>query len=135
MITVGVEQLLAHVIGDFLLQSYTMAVRKCQSFPWALLHATVYMVPFAIWLRPSGKAMLVMWLSHALIDHYRLARYVTFAKNQIFSPWWKDGFDTWARCSDTGFPPEAPKELTTWLNIISDNILHVMINALALAFL
>ncbi len=42
---------------------------------------------------------------------------------------------TWEQCHDTGYPPNTPKFLSVWLMIITDNLLHIIINALALKYL
>ena len=40
------EQLLAHLVGDYVLQTDHMAVRKTKSFAVACWHAFVYSIPF-----------------------------------------------------------------------------------------
>lgn len=96
------------------------------------MHAVLYSLPFT-WLGPSVPAWVVICVTHFLIDRYRLARYVVFAKNWLFSP--LSERTPWHECQATGNPPDAPIWLAGWLTIICDNVLHVGINGLALALL
>lgn len=114
------EQLLAHLVGDYILQPDWLSKRKLTSWFWALVHGLFYSLPFLL-LRPSWLAWGIILLSHALVDRYRLAHYVTRFKNRI---WWGDGY-----------PAETPDYLRVWLTIITDNTVHLLINYLCLRFL
>lgn len=128
-------QLLAHLVGDYLLQSDWMAVNKKKPgvLGWAALttHAAWYTVPFGL-LAESWQAMVAIGLSHALIDRYRLPQFLVWLKNQLSPPsewlYWKD-------CRETGSNPDRPIWLTTWLLIIVDNTLHLLINGAILYYL
>lgn len=122
-------QLILHLIGDYITQTDYMANNKTKSLPIAFLHAFVYTVPFII-LTQSPIALLVILVSHAIIDHYRLARYVIFAKNYLNDPTLK-----WEDCSKTGYHNSRPEWLTVWLLIIADNTLHLTINYIAISYL
>ena len=125
-------QLIAHLIGDYLLQSGWMANNKTKrSFP-AAVHACVYFLPFLVIFRPSLAATAVMIGTHFVIDRWRLARYVGFAKEFIAPP---ASWTAWSDCSETGFHKATPQFLAVWLMIIVDNSMHLVINALALAYL
>lgn len=76
------DQLVAHAVGDYLLQSDWMAQGKTANWAPAAAHALVYGLGFLVF-RPSLVAFLVILGSHYLIDRYRLARYVVWAKNFI----------------------------------------------------
>lgn len=78
-------QILAHLIGDYLLQSHWMAENKVKAWWPALVHALLYSALFAL-LAPSVCSWLVIFSTHLLIDRYRLARYVVWAKN-LLAPW------------------------------------------------
>lgn len=119
------EQLILHLIGDYVTQSDWMAQRKTSSSWAALCHATVYSIPFL--LIGSLRAFLIIWSTHFLIDRFRLARYVVFAKNFLGWPW-----PTWSDCKGTGYPSERPAWLAVWLLIAADNTLHLAINYAAL---
>lgn len=122
------EQLLLHGIGDYLTQTDWMARKKTSSWFAALLHAFVYALPFL--LIGSIQAVLVIFGTHAVIDRYRLARYVIFAKNWINEPSIR-----WRDCNQTGYSNAMPDWLSVWLMIIADNVIHLTINYLALRFL
>ncbi len=123
------EQALLHLIGDYITQTDWMANNKTKKFWIALLHAIIYAIPFLL-LKPSLFAFFVIIVTHALIDHFRLARYVIFAKNLI-----TDWSLTWKDCQVTGYPSATPIWLSVWLVIIADNTLHLTINYVALRWL
>lgn len=152
------DQLVAHAIGDYILQSHWMATQKTKQSFAAAMHALFYAIPFAF-MRPSLLALAVIIGTHFLIDRYRLARYLVWVKNHL-APYetftseqvpsrhdaagpggyvtqvridqhWKP----WEECSATGYSNEVPAWLSVWLLIIADNILHITINALALRYL
>jgi hypothetical protein len=125
------DQLLCHAIGDYVFQSDWMAREKTRRWLPALTHAAVYSVPF-LSLCPSFAALAVIVLSHAIIDRLRLARYLVWAKN-FASP--KRDWHPWADCAGTGYPSDRPPWLATWLLIIADNVLHVLINGAAFRWL
>lgn len=123
-------QLILHLIGDYLTQTDWMAKNKTSSMVMALIHAAVYTLPFALVFDLTVNCMLVICCSHALIDRYRLARYVVFAKN-----WLTDRTLRWADCCSTGYPSNTPAWMAVWLLIIADNTLHLTINYLAIRYL
>ena len=125
-------QLLCHLFGDYVLQSAWMANNKTKRWFPAIVHALVYLLPFILVLHPSVAAAVVMAGTHAVIDRYRLARYIAFAKEYLSV---KTEWKVWADCSGTGYYKETPPWLATWLMIIVDNTLHLTINALALTSL
>lgn len=123
------EQLLLHLIGDYVLQTDWMARTKTRSALATLTHAVVYALPFLL-LGPSMTAIGVIAGSHFLIDRYRLARHVAFAKNKL-----TDWQLTWTDCSATGFPSTVPPGQAFWLMILIDNTMHLSINYAALRWL
>lgn len=122
-------QLILHLIGDYITQTDWMAKNKTKSNVAAGAHAVVYSLPFLI-LQPSLAAFAVILGTHYLIDRYRLARFVTFAKNKVTSPSLK-----WADCNVTGYHKDDPAWLTVWLLIAADNTMHLAINYAALSLL
>jgi len=131
MLSLGV-QALAHLFGDYVLQSGWMANNKTQRSLPALVHATVYTTVFACLLQPSLASLMVIGGTHFFIDRFRLARYVVFAK-EFIAP--RSSWPHWEDCKATGLPGAVPPWLAVWLMIIVDNTTHLTINALALAYL
>lgn len=128
------DQLLAHAIGDYILQSHWMATNKTKSSLVAFYHAATYAIPFHF-LDPSFPAIVVIVGSHFAIDRWRLARFVVALKNLLFSsPSEYERLQTEIDM-DTGCPREVPLRLAVWLLIIVDNIIHVLLNGLALKYL
>lgn len=122
------DQLLAHAVGDYVLQSDWMANEKATKVFAALAHALSYTLPFLL-LTSSPYALGFIACTHFAIDHWRVARYVVWAKN-LPSP--KSYRFPWADCQATGYHKDRPAWLATWLLIIADNVLHVICNGLAI---
>lgn len=85
-----------------------------------------------------------------LIDRFRLAKYVVYAKNFLCPPefWYEKVYDrhpienakwhykySWENCKANGYPSETPVWLSTWLLIIADNAIHLLVNFLAVKYL
>ncbi len=140
------EQLLLHLIGDYITQSDWMANGKTSKYLPAAVHATVYSLPFLL-LRPSWMAFAVILGTHFLIDRFRLAKYIVWLKNLVSpSSAWKEQVGeegawapayrlSWYNCTTTGYPDQTPAWLAVWLMIIADNTMHLTINYLSLQFL
>ena len=108
------EQLLAHLWGDYILQTHRMATEKERSWFWATIHGVLYGVPFIVLCRPTGPAVAALSVivgTHIIIDRFRLGK--RFKK----------------------FPVPTPDAVIIWLRIIIDNTIHLTINYLALRFL
>lgn len=110
-----------------------MANEKTKRSTAALAHVMAYSLPF-LFLRPSLAALAVMAGTHFVIDRWRLARFVCWAKNCL-APWPDPETFAWANCRGTGYPSEHPPFLAVWLLIIADNVMHVLINGAALRWL
>lgn len=123
------EQLILHLIGDYVTQTDRMANEKISDIKMAFLHAFIYSVPFFL-LDISIAAFLMIFISHALIDRYRVAKYIIYARNYLH-----DRSLKWIECKGTGYHQDKPAWLTVWLMIIADNTLHLSINYLAIAYL
>lgn len=123
------SQLVAHAVGDYVLQSHWMAVEKGRGWGAAALHGASYTVPFLL-LTHSPVALLTIGVTHTVVDRYRVAKYVVWARNTL------GGFHSpWEECSTTGMPLEVPTYLSAWLVIIVDNVIHVLINAASIRWL
>ena len=122
-------QLLLHLIGDYITQTDWMAKNKTKNSFAAGTHALVYSLPFLL-LKPSMAAFAVILGTHFLIDRFRLARFVIYAKNWTTSPSLK-----WSDASETGYHKDEPEWLSLFLLIVADNTLHLSINFAALRWL
>lgn len=122
---------LAHLVGDYLIQSHWMASEKTKRWWPAWAHAISYGVPY-LFVTRSPLALAVIVITHAVIDHYRLARYAVWVKN-LAAP--KAFRAPWTDCAATGYPSNTPLWLAVWLMIIADNTIHLAINTAAVVWL
>ena len=122
------NQLLAHLAGDYLLQSDWMAREKTTRSLPAAAHAVAYTVPFLTLTRSPRRLALIAG-SHFVIDRWRLARHACWAKNHLAPP---REWQPWEKCSTTGYGPDMPDWLAVWLMFIADNTMHGVCNWLAL---
>jgi hypothetical protein len=120
----------AHLIGDYVLQSHVMAIRKTTQWTWAFVHAGFYSLPFAALLYMLGepsRAWVAVWIiagTHAVIDRLAIAK--------RWCQWYGVGFPgIWTKAEGFQAPPPF---LGVWLIILVDNTLHLCINAAALAW-
>jgi hypothetical protein len=120
--------LIAHAVGDYLVQSDWMATEKVRRWWPAVAHAASYGLPF-LFLTRSIPALALIVVTHAVIDRYRLARHVCWVKNMVAPRRYRW---RWADCRATGYPPDKPEWMAVWLMIIADNTMHVVINSVAL---
>lgn len=126
------EGFLAHLVGDYVLQSHWMATEKVKRWLPALLHGIAYTLPFAL-ITQNPWALATIGGTHAVLDRYRLAKHVIWAKN-FLAP--KRTWTTWTEASgNAGFPAAVPAGLATALLIVVDNTLHIAINSGALTWL
>lgn len=123
------DQIIAHFVGDYILQSDWMVREKSHRWLAALVHVIFYTLPF-LFFTTNPVTLTVIAGTHLVIDRLRLARYVIWIKNY---PW--PGSRPWSECKDTGFDQDVPKHLTAWLLIIVDNIIHILINGAAISYL
>ena len=86
---VTADALVAHLVGDYILQSDYMATEKTKKSVAALAHVFMYTLPFLA-LTQSWKALLFIAGTHFIIDRWRLARYVCWLKN-FLAPRWLSG--------------------------------------------
>lgn len=122
--------ILAHLVGDYLLQSHWMATEKTRRWWPAVVHGVSYGLPF-LFVTQSPASLAVIIGTHIVIDRYRLARHVVWLKNQV-GP--RRSRPTWG--SDVaGYPADTPPWLATWLLIIADNTIHLLINLGAVVWL
>jgi len=143
------EQLLLHTIGDYWLQSDWMALNKSKKTLNCLVHCVVYTSLF-LFLTTSIWALSFIFLTHFLIDRFPIiVRKLIYWKNHF-----PCGYPEWDLCASTGYyddSPYNPKKpssdmvkkmgaprhffITIWLYIVSDNLLHLLCNFIALKYL
>lgn len=123
--------LVCHAIGDYYLQSDWMALNKGRSWAVAILHATVYTLPFLVLTR-SPLALATILSTHAVEDHFSLGRYIVFASKHL-AP--RSQWPRWADTDWTGSTPGRPLAITFWLYVVADNTLHLVVDALAIYWL
>lgn len=111
------NEFLAHLIGDYILQSHWMAVNKTKRWFPAIVHGLCYTLPF-LFLTNNFIAISIICGTHIIIDRFGLAKYIARVKNWTFT--------------ESGYPDDTPVWLWVWLNIILDNTIHLTINHLAL---
>jgi Protein of unknown function (DUF3307) len=125
-------QLISHLVGDYIFQTDHMASRKTAHHLPALLHALTYTAAFLPITRDL-RALATIGVTHFFIDRYRLARYLTYAKNLAAPREYRAQFPHHSQ--DTGYPTRTPADRTVWLMIAADNTLHLGINRLAIRYL
>lgn len=125
------EILVAHLVGDYILQSHWMSQEKTKRWFPAIVHGILYTLPFLL-ITQSPLALLTIAGTHAIIDRYRLAKQIVWLKNFIAPR----GFNSpWSKSKATGYPDETPAWLGVWLMIIADNTIHILINIAAVKWL
>lgn len=124
MTLITADQILAHMVGDYILQSHWMAMEKTKQSFAAAVHATCYTLPFAF-ITQSPIALTAILISHFFVDRFRAARFVVWLKNgYIREP-----------VTATGYRDDVPAWLSVWLLIIADNTIHLICNGVAIALL
>ncbi|WP_205327655.1 DUF3307 domain-containing protein [Glycomyces sp. YM15] len=126
-----VEGFIAHLVGDYVLQSDWAATEKTKRWWPAVVHGLTYTLPF-LFLTQSPWALAVIAGTHIVIDRYRLARHLVWLKNHIAPRGWNP---PWTKCHATGYPPEKDTGFAVALLIVADNTMHLVINSAALAWL
>jgi hypothetical protein len=123
------EQLLAHLVGDYILQTSHMAEHKIKHMGVAAYHAFIYSLPFLL-ITQSPAALAVIFGTHTIIDRYRLAAYVARFKNMAGDVKHWEEYITY-----TGYKEETPNWLAVWLVIVTDNTIHLLVNFFAIKYL
>lgn len=119
---------IAHLAGDYVVQSDWMAKEKTKGGLPAVAHAVTYAACFLPVTR-SARALAVIGGTHYVIDRYRLAKHVVWAKNQIAPATHRYPK---AEASAFGYHRDQPDWLAGWLLFLADNTMHLAINRWAL---
>lgn len=117
--------LLVHLTADFWLQSTWMATRKHQSWVAAVIHGGVYAIAFLPITR-DPLALFILFTTHTLIDHHRLATVIPRIVNWSWQDWRWRGWSNPKSYDPNDQPSYFPPQLN-WLNIVADQIMHLWI--------
>lgn len=117
------RQLLAHLVGDYVVQSDWMAAAKVVGQPHdkrsaAIAHAALYTACF-VPLTRNPLRLAVIGVTHGLLDRYRPLPALIHRKDVLLSP--------------TDWPATPAKDVPFWLHIVVDNTVHLLINEMALS--
>ena len=131
------EQLLVHLFADYWLQNDWMATNKKKRWLPAIVHGFVYTLPFLL-LTHSWVALLIIGITHIVIDHTDIVCRLNQIKNWDFR---QDNYAFLDSQKPLGVMMPVkdgyfgrPFAIRVWLIIIQDNILHLIINYLALKY-
>ena len=120
------NELIAHLFGDYVLQNHWMANKKTSSSIACLIHVFLYTICFLFVTRSIG-ALAIISITHFFIDRFSLAK-----KWPAFYGVGCNG--SLQRFFNARQIDPAPPFLTVWLAIIVDNTFHLLINHLAIAY-
>lgn len=123
------SEALAHMFGDYVVQSDWMANEKTSHHLPAAAHAASYAACF-LPLTRNSRALAAIAGTHFVIDRWRLARYVVWAKNQPVPSRYRYAF---GEAGPHGYHADRPAWMAVWLMIIADNAMHLAINHWALS--
>jgi hypothetical protein len=113
--------IVAHLIGDYILQNDYIANQKTKKTLPAIIHVLLYGIPFYFLVGFSYSLFFII-TTHFLIDRFRLAVYWI---NLINWNWKSNNF---------GFDDNKPIWMSVWLMIIYDNIFHIILNTIAIYY-
>jgi hypothetical protein len=130
MITLWI--LIAHLFGDYIIQTDWMAQEKTKRWLPAIVHGLTYTLPF-LFITTSIPALLIIGGTHVILDRYRVAKYMVWAKNQLAPKAWR--YSLAEAKENSGAPKGQPAYMAVWLMIIMDNTVHLAINLLAVLYL
>lgn len=110
------EQLILHLLGDYIIQNNWMAMNKTRytliGYISCLIHAITYSLPFLLLTNGFNEAWFTIFLTHLIIDKFRLPKIIIMIKD-------------WDFRGQTPF----------WLLIVVDNTIHLIINYLSIKYL
>jgi|SRR6478609_8390071 len=115
------RRLIAHLIGDYIIQSDYLAQAKTHRTGYGVKAATAHALLYTACFLPLTRNPLrlaIIGVTHGLLDHYRPLPKLIHAKDKALSP--------------RGWPATRPSELPFWLHIVVDNTTHLLVNEVAL---
>jgi hypothetical protein len=134
----------AHMFGDYVVQTDHMARNKVKTAdaPDGVLEAAQHALIYSLCYLPvtrSPKALAVIGSTHYVIDRYRLAKKVVWARNQLAPsesryPYAEAGpFGQRMGQFDGEVVAMSPDWLSGWLLFLCDNAMHLAINEWAIS--
>lgn len=111
------EQLLCHLVGDYVLQNTWMAWNKGKQWLPAIVHASIYTAVF-LCVTTSLPALAAIGGTHLLLDRFQLPKY-----------WYN------IVRSKEKEQPQSTFGFQVGIYIVIDNTFHLIINYLALEYL
>lgn len=141
----GITFILCHMVGDYVLQNNWIANRKTSDIRIAFLHGVLYTAPFGVLMlaiaptRPPAGVWDYVWVvlifvvTHAFIDRYRLVKPLIWAINQVAPR--EHRYPYAEAMANGGYSKSTPVWLSTWLMILVDNSIHIVIGLLAFILL
>ena len=119
------EQLLLHLLGDYIIQNDNVALNKkkkgFKNLMYCVFHCVTYALPFL--LITNWFAVLLIAVTHFAIDRTNIVAHFLKLRNNV------------PDISNFGFGKERPFALTIWLLIITDNTFHLLINFLIILYI
>lgn len=97
------EQLLAHLVGDYLLQFGWLARQKARNIWVAMLHAAIYVLPFFVLCHATWWQAAIIVVTHGIQDHLLWRNFNRYASGLEFG-----------------------------ITVVRDNTLHMLVNWLVL---
>jgi hypothetical protein len=126
------NQLAAHLVGDYILQSNWMSANKKKESSTCFIHSIMYSIPFCFIPHMTVLGWFIIVVSHFIIDYYPITSELIKFKNKLCPPDYRDDPDNlhW-----TGYSNDMPVWLSTTLYIVTDNTLHILCNGVAFSYL
>lgn len=140
---IGLGIILAHFVGDYILQNSWMAAKKTVRWSPAVMHGLLYGLAYdsmflilgiygnSLWR--LSVTMVIIIGTHILIDRYRLVKQFIWGLNQL-AP--KSSRYSWQEAkANGGYSKDTPTFMSTWLMIIVDNTIHLLINTAVIVWI
>jgi hypothetical protein len=122
-----INQILAHVFGDYILQNDWMAVNKSSNTKVCVVHSILYTLPF-LFLTTNIYALFIICVSHFIIDRYSITKYINILKDKMYPKKYRNT----EYCKYTGLGANRIEGVKWFVYIVVDNALHIAINSVVL---
>lgn len=129
--------LIAHLFGDYIFQNDWMAQNKTSNLGIAWLHGLTYTLIYIVMFAIIGmsfsltRGLIVVFIiggTHIVIDRWRLVKQIIWLINGFSYPWAEAK-------ANNGYSKNTPVWMSTWLMIIVDNSVHLLINTVSIYLL